>query len=160
MVHGNMQQKATNNIQKKPPITRPKPIIERNITNAHMSFSLTHTTLLIKVTIHQTRANIEAKVKAHVETFKVENSCELLTPPPKVKMRGLYILLSKTNTIMNKIILKAPKETKSLSMKMETNGTLRNTLVTAFGQWYLFPPISTFFVLEFFFLMCVHVLFQ
>lgn len=67
-----------------------------------MSFSLTHTTLLIKAPIHQTRGNIEGKVRAHVETFKVENSCELLTPPPKVKMRGLYVLLFETNTIMNK----------------------------------------------------------
>jgi hypothetical protein len=74
---GNMQQKATNNIPKKPPITKPKLVIERNNNTAHMSlFSSTH----------QTRANIEAKVRAHVETFIVQNSCELFTPPPKVKM--------------------------------------------------------------------------
>jgi len=153
-----MQQKATNNIKKKPPITKPK--IERKIIDRHMSFFLTHITLLVRDAIHQTRANIEAKVKAHVETFKVENSCELLTLPPKVKMRRLCVLLFETNTIMNRTILKAPKETTSLFMKMEINGTLVNTLVSTFGRWYLFPPISTFFVLEFVFLMCVHVFFQ
>jgi hypothetical protein len=106
--------------------------------------------LLIRAAIHQTRANIEAKVRAHIEIFKVENSCELLTPPPKVKMKGLYVPLSKTNTIMNRTILKALKETTSLFMKMEMNGTLGNTLVSAFKQWYLIPPVNIFLYLNFF----------
>jgi hypothetical protein len=66
-------------------------------------------------------------------------------------MKGLYVVMFKTYTIMNTTITKDSKETTSLLMKMETNGTLGNTLVFAFKQWYLFPPINTFFVPKYLF---------
>jgi hypothetical protein len=30
----------------------------------------------------------------------------------------------------------------ALLMKLETIGTLNNMLVSVFGQWYLYPPVS------------------
>jgi hypothetical protein len=35
-----------------------------------------------------------------------------------------------------------PEETLILLMRMETEGTLGNILVSAFRKWYLFPPMS------------------
>jgi hypothetical protein len=67
-------------------------------------------------------------------------------------MKGLYVLLPETNTIMNKIILEDLEETTSLFMKIEANGTLGSVLVSTFGQWYVFPPVSTFSLLKLFFL--------
>ncbi len=61
---GKMQQKAPNNIQVSLPITKPKPINERNMADAHLSLFPTPTTLPIKVAAHQTRANIKAKAHA------------------------------------------------------------------------------------------------
>ncbi len=57
-------------------------------------------------------------------------------------MNGLYILLSKTNKIMALTMLKDPEETLALLMRMEIEGTLGNTLVSAFGKWYLFPTMN------------------
>jgi hypothetical protein len=79
-----MQQKATNNIRKRPPITKPKPINERNMVDAHLSLFPTPTALAIRVVAHQTTFDIEAKARANVETFIMENSYELPTRPPKV----------------------------------------------------------------------------
>jgi hypothetical protein len=64
------------------PITKPKPINERNMANAHLSLFPTPIALPIMVATHQNKTNIEAKAKAHVETFTLESSCELPTPPP------------------------------------------------------------------------------
>jgi hypothetical protein len=47
---------------------------------------------------------------------------------------GLYILLLKTNKIMDQTMLENPKETLTLFMRMEIEGTLGNTLVFAFGK--------------------------
>jgi len=107
--------------------------------------------LSIKVVIRQTKVDIEVKAKAHVETFIVESSCELPTLSLKVKLKRFYILLFKTDTIMNRTILEDLEMTMSLLMKMEMNGTLGSAFVSTFGQWYLFPPISTFFVPNFLF---------
>jgi hypothetical protein len=49
-------------------------------------------------------------------------------------MRGLYVLLSEIDAIMNRTILENPKETMFLLMKMEANGTLNSALMFAFGQ--------------------------
>jgi hypothetical protein len=84
-----MQQKARKNIQITPSITKLKPVSEKNMASAHLSLFPTPTTLPIKVVAHQIKADIEAKAKAHAKTFIVESSCELPTPPPKVKMKGL-----------------------------------------------------------------------
>jgi hypothetical protein len=116
------------------------------MVDAHLFLFPTPTTLPIKVAAHQTRAEIEAKARVHVETFIVESFCELPTPPPKVKMSGLYVLLFETYTFRSRTILEDPKETMCLLMKMETNGKLGSALVFAFGQWYLFPPLITIFV--------------
>jgi hypothetical protein len=35
-----------------------------------------------------------------------------------------------------------PEEALVLLLKMETEGTLGNTFVSAFGKWYLFPIVS------------------
>ncbi len=35
-----------------------------------------------------------------------------------------------------------PEEALALLMKMETEGTLGNTFVSAFGKWYLFPTMN------------------
>ncbi len=85
---GKMQQKPTNNIQKRPPITKPKRVSEKNMANAHLSLFPTPTTLPIRATTHQTKVDIEAKARGHVETFTTESSHELPTPPLEVKMRG------------------------------------------------------------------------
>jgi hypothetical protein len=52
---------------------------------------------------------------------------------------------------MSRTIQEDPEETMSLLMKMEANGTLSNALVFAFGQWYLFPLVITFFVPKYLF---------
>ncbi len=83
-----MQHKAINNIYKR----KPKHVNERNMTYAHLSLFPTLTALLIKIVIHQTKVDIEAKTIAHAETFVVESSCDLPTPPLEVKIiRGLYV---------------------------------------------------------------------
>jgi hypothetical protein len=98
-------QKNTN----KPSITKPKHVSERNMADAHLSLFPTPTTLPIKVAIHQTRIDIEAKAKTRVKTFIVESSCEMPTPPPKVQMRRFYVLLSEIDTIMSRTTLEDPK---------------------------------------------------
>ncbi len=71
-------------------------------------------------------------------------------------MKGLYVLLFEIDTIMSRTILEDPKETMFLLMKMEANGTLSSALMFAFGQWYLFPPIITFFAPKYlFFYVCL-----
>jgi hypothetical protein len=72
-----MQQKATNNIQKMLPIIKPKPINERNMADAHLSLFPTPIALPIRTATHQTKVDIEAKARAHVETFIMESSYEL-----------------------------------------------------------------------------------
>ncbi|KAH9556486.1 hypothetical protein CY35_07G030600 [Sphagnum magellanicum] len=57
-------------------------------------------------------------------------------------MNGLYVLLSETNVVMSRKVLDDPEETTALLMKMEIEGTSGNTLVAAFGQWYLYPPAN------------------
>jgi hypothetical protein len=47
-----------------------------------------------------------------------------------------------TNTIMDRTLLQVPKECTTILVNMETIGTLRNNLVAAFGQWYIYLNIS------------------
>jgi hypothetical protein len=56
-----MQQKATNNIWKKPPITKPKPINERNMVDAHLSLFPTLTTLPTRVATHQSELTLRQR---------------------------------------------------------------------------------------------------
>jgi hypothetical protein len=84
---------------------------------------------------HVSRVNIEAKARKTIETFTIENTCDLAPLPVEVQVSGLYILLLKTNKIMDQTMLENPKETLTLFMRMEIKGTLGNTLVFAFGKW-------------------------
>jgi hypothetical protein len=43
---------------------------------------------------------------------------------------------------MDRTMFEDHEETLILLMRMETEGTLGNTLVSAFRKWYLFPPMS------------------
>jgi hypothetical protein len=40
------------------------------------------------------------------------------------------------------IMLEDHEEALALLIRMETEGTLGNTLVSTFGEWCLFPPMS------------------
>jgi hypothetical protein len=44
---------------------------------------------------------------------------------------------------MDRKLLEKPKDIMVLLMKLETNDTLGNLLILAFGQWYFYPPMST-----------------
>jgi hypothetical protein len=80
------------------------------------------------------KSQIVVKAKSIAETFIVENTCELPPPPPlEVKIIGFYVLLSKTNIVMDIKQLEKPKYTVELLMKLETDGTLGNMLVSTFG---------------------------
>jgi hypothetical protein len=72
----------------------------------------------------------------------VESTYELPPPPFEVKIIRLYVMLSKTNIVMDKKLLGKLENTMALLMKLETNGTLGNLLVSTFSQWYLYPPMS------------------
>ncbi len=96
----------------------------------------------LKNTTQFTKTNVKAKAKAIVKSFTVESSYELPLPSTKVKINGLYVLLSETNTMIDKKILEKLEKTMALLMKMETKVVLGNMLVSAFGQWYFHPPIS------------------
>jgi hypothetical protein len=39
-------------------------------------------------------------------------------------------------------MLEDPKKTLVFLMRMEIEGTLGKTLVSTFGEWYFFPPMS------------------
>ncbi len=79
---------------------------------------------------------------ATVETFTVEGGYELPPPPKEVLMNGLFVLLSKTNTVMDMTLLQDPKACMAIFMNMETIGILCNSLVVAFGQWYLYLIVN------------------
>jgi hypothetical protein len=79
------------------------------------------------------RSQIEAKARSIAKTFIVENTCEL-PPPLEVKITRLYIMLLETYIVMDKKILKKPKNIMAFLMKLETDGTLGNLLILAFGQ--------------------------
>jgi hypothetical protein len=84
-------------------------------------------------TMHFKKLDVKAKVKAITKKFIVESSCELPPPLTEVKINGLYVLLSKTNTVINMMILEKPEETMALLMKMEIEVALGNMLVFTFG---------------------------
>jgi hypothetical protein len=101
------------------------------------------------------RSQIEAKARSITKTFIMESTCELLPPPLEVKISGLYILLSKTNIIMDKKLLEKPKYIMVLLMKVETYGILSNMFVSAFSQWYIYQPMSIpQFLYFFWFIIC------
>jgi hypothetical protein len=89
----------------------------------------------------------------------VENTYELLPLPLKVKITRLYILLSKTDIVMNKKLLEKLEDIIVLLMKLKTDGILGNLLVSTFGWWYLYPPLSTLQLLYLFGLSFALVLF-
>lgn len=93
-------------------------------------------------TTHFTRIDVKAKAKAIAKKFIIKSSCELPPPSVEMKINGLYVLLSKTDIMIDKKILGKPEKTMALFMKMETKVALGNMLVFAFGQWYFHPPIS------------------
>ncbi len=99
-------------------------------------------TLPQKGVAHVSITDIEVKTRKTTKTFTIESICDLAHPPMEVQMNGLYILLSKMNKVMALTMLEDPKEALALHMRMETERTLGNTLVFAFGKWYLFPIVS------------------
>jgi hypothetical protein len=133
-------------------------ISKKNKSDAN-SFLFSVATLPQKGIPLVSRSQIEAKVKSIAETFIVENTCELPPPPLEVKIIGLYVLLSKTNIVMDKKLLEKPKNTMAFLMKLETNGTLGNLFVSTFGPWYLYPPVSILQLLYLFYLSFALVLF-
>jgi len=81
------------------------------------------------------KEEVKKKARKNVELpFMVESSCELLHPPTKVKINGLYVLLSEIDTIMDRTCFEDLKGTMKHLMKMETNMTLSNALLFSFGQ--------------------------
>jgi hypothetical protein len=62
----------------------------------------------------------------------------------EIQMNVLYILLSNMNKVMALIMLEDLKEALAFLMRMEIEGTLKNTFVSAFGKWYLFPRMNLF----------------
>jgi hypothetical protein len=89
----------------------------------------------------------------------MENTCELPPLPLEVKITGLYILLSKTDMVMDKKLLEKLEDTIVLLMKLKTDGILGNLLVSTFGRWYFYPPMSTLQLLYLFGLLFALVLF-
>jgi hypothetical protein len=84
----------------------------------------------------------------------MESTCEL-RPPLEVKITRLYVLLLKINIVMDRKLSRKLENTMALLMKLETNGTLGNLLVSTFGPWYLYPPVSTLqFLYLFWFIIC------
>ncbi len=57
-------------------------------------------------------------------------------------INGLFALLSRIDTILDKTLMQDPKAYMAIFMNRETIGTLCNSLDAAFGQWYLYPTIS------------------
>ncbi len=91
------------------------------------------------------KEEVEKKARENVElSFIVESSRKLLHPRAKVKMNGLYVLLSKIDIVLDKTCLEDPKSIMNHLMKMETDMTLSNVFFSAFGQWYLCILVSTF----------------
>jgi hypothetical protein len=87
----------------------------------------------LRNTTHFVRTDVKAKAKAIFKNFTIESSCELPPPLIEVKINGLYVLLSKTNIVMEVKILDKPEKTMTFFMKMETKIVLGNILVSAFG---------------------------
>jgi hypothetical protein len=91
---------------------------------------------------HVSKVDIEAKTRKTNETFTIKSMCDLAPPLMEVQMNALYILLSQKNKTMDQTMFENPKEALTLLMRMEIEHTLRNTLMSTFGQWYLFPLVS------------------
>jgi hypothetical protein len=106
-------------------------------------------TLSQKDVAHVSRIDIQAKARKTTETFIIESVCDLAPPPMEVQMNGLYILLSKMNKVMAMTMFEDLEEALALLTKMETEGTLRNTLMFTFGKWYLFPIVNLLFLSHF-----------
>jgi hypothetical protein len=51
------------------------------------------------------KIKVEARALASIETFTIEGDCDLLLPPKKMLMNGLFALLSEMDTIMDRILL-------------------------------------------------------
>jgi predicted house-cleaning NTP pyrophosphatase (Maf/HAM1 superfamily) len=90
-------------------------------------------TLPQKGILHVSRSQIEAKARSIVETFIVENTCELPPLLLEVKITRLYVLLSDTYIVMDRKLLEKPKDIMLLLMKLETYGTLGNMIISTFG---------------------------
>ncbi len=69
----------------------------------------------------------------------MEGIYELPPPPFEVKITRLYVMLSKIDIVMDMKLLGKLENTMALLMKLETNGTLGNLLVSTFSHWYLYP---------------------
>jgi hypothetical protein len=79
------------------------------------------------------KSKIEVKARSIAKTFNVESTYELSPPPLVIKIIGLYVLLLETNIVMDMKLLEKPKDTMAFIMKLETDVTLGNLLVSTFG---------------------------
>lgn len=94
---------------------------------------------------NMSKEEVEKKARENAKlSFIMESSCKILHPPTKVKMNGLYALLSKTDIVMDRTCLENPESIMNHLMKMETDMTLGNVFFSAFGQWYLCTLMSAF----------------
>jgi hypothetical protein len=141
---------------KKPPLQKGtldngKGPSKKNKSDANL-FLFSIATLLQRGVPLVSRSQIEAKARLIVETFTMESIYELPPPPLEIKITGLYVLLLKTNIVMDRKLLEKPKNTMALLMKLEIDGILGNLLVSTFGSWYLYPLVSTLQLLYLFYL--------
>jgi len=91
---------------KKPPLQNPtldnaKGPNKKDKLNANL-FLFSVATLPHKGIPPLSRLKIKVKARSIVETFIVESTCELSPPPLEVKINGLYVLLSKTDIVMDR----------------------------------------------------------
>jgi hypothetical protein len=57
-------------------------------------------------------------MKSIAKTFIMENTCELPFPPLEVKITGLYVLLSKSDIVMDRKQLEKLEDIMALLMKL------------------------------------------
>jgi hypothetical protein len=87
----------------------------------------------LRNTTHFIRADVKARAKAITKKFTIESSCELPPPLIEVKFNGLYVLLSKTDIVMDMKILEKLEKTMTFLMKMETKAALNSMSDSTFG---------------------------
>jgi hypothetical protein len=92
---------------------------KKNKLDANLSLSLFFVATLSQKGVPPfNRSQIEAKVKSIVQTFIMENTCELPPPLLEIKIIRLYVLLLEIDIVMDKKLLEKLKDTMVLLMKL------------------------------------------